>query len=90
MPYIKPEARELFDNFVDLDGISQATVGELNYLITRILMSTNPKGYADYNSLIGVLECAKLELYRRAASVYEDKKILENKDIPEYAERNKK
>ena len=87
MPYIKSEARELFDNFVDLDGISQATVGELNYLITRILMSTNPKSYADYNSLIGCLECCKLELYRRACAVYENKKCLENGDILEYETR---
>ena len=31
--------------------------------------------------LIGVLECAKLELYRRVAAPYEDDKIDENGDV---------
>ena len=37
--------------------------------------------YADINSAIGVLECAKLELYRRQAAPYEDKKIEENGEV---------
>jgi hypothetical protein len=35
--------------------------------------------------MIGALECAKLELYRRLASPYEDLKIADNGDI--YQER---
>jgi hypothetical protein len=31
--------------------------------------------------LIGMLECAKLELYRRSVANYEDEKILENGDV---------
>ena len=37
--------------------------------------------YARINELIGVLECAKLELYRRIAVPYEDTKIAENGDV---------
>jgi hypothetical protein len=37
--------------------------------------------YALLNELIGVLECAKLELYRRVASPYEDEKIQSNGDV---------
>ena len=37
--------------------------------------------YALYNAVIGVLECAKMELYRRQISPYEDRKIAENGDV---------
>lgn len=33
--------------------------------------------------MVGVLECAKLEAYRRIASPHEDKKIDENGDVME-------
>jgi len=33
------------------------------------------------NAIIGALECAKLELYRRVAAPYEDDKIAENGDV---------
>ena len=41
-------------------------------------MGTN---YVKLNELIGVLECAKLELYRRVASPYEDEKVESNGDV---------
>ena len=37
--------------------------------------------YRDFNAAIGVLECAKLELYRRAAATYEDAKLAEHGDV---------
>ena len=37
--------------------------------------------YSEINSVIGVLECAKMELYRRIAAPYEDKKCEENGDV---------
>ena len=33
--------------------------------------------------MVGVLECAKLELYRRMAAPYEDEKIEDNGDVYE-------
>ncbi|MCX7429393.1 MAG: hypothetical protein NTW96_27685 [Planctomycetia bacterium] len=70
--------------------------GLLNYAVFRIVsrllgivtvgdMSTRPPvgeyGYSDLNEMIGALECCKLELYRRIASPYEDKKAAENGEI---------
>jgi len=60
------------------------TAGELNFLITQTCLSflAKTKGrYDDYNTIIGALEAAKLEFYRRAAAPYEDKKIKENGDV---------
>tara|TARA_B110001454_G_C12559953_1_gene367232 strand:+ start:229 stop:549 length:321 start_codon:yes stop_codon:yes gene_type:complete len=57
--------------------------GTLNYMITRLVhwwLGDNPN-YERYNAAIGVLECAKLELYRRKISPYEDEKIKENGDV---------
>ena len=86
MPYIKKNRRDWFDEIAsDISDVfandESATMGDLNYLITKILLSTGPSSYADYNDLIGMLECCKLEFYRRAVSVYEDEKIKENGDV---------
>ena len=57
--------------------------GTLNYIITKLVhwyLGDNPN-YERYNAAIGVLECAKLELYRRKVSPYEDEKIKENGDV---------
>lgn len=81
MPYIKEKDREKF-NLVDIPQINSP--GELNYFLTIICQSyICDKGYSytNINEVVGVLECAKLELYRRIASPYEDKKILENGDV---------
>jgi hypothetical protein len=37
--------------------------------------------YAHLNEAVGVLECAKLELYRRIAAPYEDDKRSETGDV---------
>ena len=56
-------------------------VGQLNYAITNLLLATQPKTYAHYNELVGLLECVKLEFYRRAVAAYEEQKILDNGDV---------
>lgn len=84
MPYISPKDRVgLSDN---LDSIAPKTVGELNFCITRMILeyltwSVKIKNYDAWNSVIGVLECAKLEMYRRAVAPYEDSKIKQNGDV---------
>jgi len=80
MPYIKKEDREKFNTLLEFP-FSELSAGELNYLITMILKHTYPKGYADYNALVGVLESVKLELYRKVIAPYEDIKIKENGDV---------
>jgi len=80
MPYIKKEHRE---DIPDIFPIKW-TVGDLNYFFTNTLrnyIEVKGESYELYNSLIGVLECCKLELYRRKIADYEDKKIVENGDV---------
>ena len=57
--------------------------GQLNYAITRLvhLYLTEEYNYSRLNETIGVLECAKLELYRRVVAVYEESKIEQNGDV---------
>lgn len=94
MPYIKEDRRETLDPYIDqiveILKCMDAKDGDYNYLITRILASgfdlgKDPK-YSKINTVVGVLECIKLELYRRVASEYEDRKSFENEDVKEYKE----
>jgi hypothetical protein len=85
MPYIKQERRNQIDvGYTPLWGSQPNTAGELNYLITTILIdyySNKEGGYAAINDVLGALEGAKLEFYRRIAVPYEDQKIKENGDV---------
>lgn len=81
MPYIDKEARK---KLCSID-IFPDTAGELNYLITEIvlnyLMNGQGENYQAYNDCLGALEGAKLELYRRRIAPYEDVKIKQNGDV---------
>lgn len=85
MPYIKGEDRSKFDGILVKLQSMDLTPGEINYFITsflhNIFLDSTILTYTRINSLIGVLECAKLELYRQVAARYEDKKKLENGSI---------
>lgn len=88
MPYIDLKRKELFERelvrLMDKIHETGASPGDLNYIITRIAdfyASLNGRNYAVYNSIVGVLECAKLELYRRKVAPYEDTKIEQNGDV---------
>ena len=80
MPYIEVKARERIDR-----GGAPETAGELNYAITRLvdayLARLGGVRYAHLNEVVGALECAKLELYRRLAAPYEDGKMRETGDV---------
>ncbi len=79
MPYVKKSDRIRLDK-----GGDAQTPGELNYVITKTVdayLNRTPRNYANYNEVIGVLECAKLELYRRVIAEYEDLKMAENGDV---------
>ena len=77
MPYIEKHLRsELKQQF-----IIPEEAGQINYAITKIIHRYIEKRglcYATINEVIGVLECAKLELYRMIAAPYEDNKIADN------------
>jgi hypothetical protein len=85
MPYLNEGIRASLK-----DGRVPREAGELNYLVTRLcdifLMETG-LSYKNINQAIGALECAKLELYRRVAGPYEDKKSRENGEV--YASINR-
>jgi hypothetical protein len=80
MPYIKEARRWIY-------LCSKAnTPGELNYEITTLVTDymerrNMPLSYDQINEVIGVLECAKQELYRRVAAPYENLKRNQNGDV---------
>ncbi len=81
MPYIKKEDRERIDKLVEQLANTIKNVGHVNYAITKflhIIIQRDEFGYALLNSMIGVLECAKLELYRMVVAPHEGKKRMEN------------
>jgi hypothetical protein len=82
MPYIKQDRREQCDPGT-YDFRWPNTSGEFNFAITRLIVDYigDKLEYDKINSAIGILECAKLELYRRIAAPYEDKKKEENGDV---------
>jgi len=98
MPYIKQELREALDSYIENLSCEinplcseDEIEGILNYIITNLLDSVmkqdfeNEKWRYKYiNRVIGVLECVKLEFYRRLAAPYEDKAIAKNGDIDIY------
>jgi len=88
MPYIAKSEKEKIDKGLVAIHLSKLeNAGGLNYAIHQIIaqyISQNKEDYQTYNDIIGVLECAKMELYRRSISEYEDKKILQNKDVAPY------
>lgn len=75
MPYIKPELRDI---------TIAKNPGELNYLITKLCneyLKNNTESYRTMNDIIGALEGAKLEFYRRVITPYENQKCFENGDV---------
>ncbi len=86
MPYIKKEdRRRLYENEAsENEFVYPETAGELNYCFTMLAiryLKQKGENYQHINDIVGALEGAKLELYRRVASPYEDQKIEENGDV---------
>ena len=94
MPYIPKEDRERFDKLIDqlieklVNSNNNELSGELNYIISQICWQLSghnnihgERRYSRMNAIMGSLECAKMELYRRIVSTYEDGKIERNGDL---------
>ena len=87
MPYIKQARRKKLDpkfmSLIEHIEYNDITAGDLNYIITRIIYAIWHRGsnYETINSIVGALDCAKLEFYRRIAAPYEDIKIEENGNV---------
>lgn len=88
MPYIKQEERaplnEALKPIMAWIEDYDLTEGQLNYVITRLCLAAKKKeglSYKTLNAIIGVLECAKFEFYRRTAAPYENTKLAVNGDV---------
>ena len=89
MPYILKSRRDDLDyaKTVIASAIQQKKIdcaGDLNYLFTVTIheyLKQKGLNYANINEMIGMLECTKLELYRKVAANYEEEKAKINGDI---------
>ena len=80
MPYIPPSDRTQLHPMV----VPAVKPGELNFQVMMLCLGyLRKKGlsYTALNEVVGVLECAKLELYRRQAAPYEDAVVDRNGDL---------
>lgn len=99
MPYINKDEREELDPYIrdmvvaikntttNLDNPNDFKnhLGRINYVFSRVLSGVMGNiSYSKIAMATGVIENIKQEFYRRLASVYEDNKIQDNGDIPEY------
>jgi hypothetical protein len=89
MPYIKPEHRELLDPHVQslIEHISDT--GDLNYVISTLAVKyllSKGLSYDQINAVSGVLQKVAAEFDVRVTRPYEDLKIFQNGDIPEYGQ----
>lgn len=79
MPYVTVERRAALAEGDPIKG-----PGDLNYLITLLLKrywANSARRYQDINDILGALEGAKSEFYRRVAVSYEEEKIRTNGDV---------
>lgn len=95
MPYIHPDKRSVLDPEIDslfralgdldFDDENNNTEGNINYIITRLLMLVygDKEGtrYSHINDAMGVLACVQAEFYRKIAAPYEDLKEEENGEV---------
>lgn len=85
MPYIAQGDKDKWSE-EDIANVASKIehCGELNYILTLMVHNyIKRKGlrYQHINDVIGALEGAKTEFYRRVAAPYEDQKISDNGDV---------
>lgn len=79
MPYLDEAIRASLN-----DGRKAQKGGELNYQISKLandFIAMKGLSYATINELVGAMECAKLEAYRRVAAPYEELKAKQNGEV---------
>lgn len=85
MPYIKQEQRDSVDTCeLHRSARYNSGPGVLNFSLTTVLLGywdTSPQNYQAINDIIGALEGAKAEFYRRVVVPYENEKIKANGDV---------
>lgn len=81
MPYIKKQDRAAV---APHSARPARTIGEVTFQIVTLInefVDPMPKDYALYAQVVGALECAKQEVYRRVIAPYEDEKEYKNGDV---------
>ena len=83
MPYIPPHKRGLLRDGEEIRSRWPQNEGELNYVLSQEINDyfDGKRSYARFNEVIGVLECLKLEIYRRLVARLEDEKLREHGDV---------
>lgn len=80
MPYLTPSEKKALER----GTIEPSTPGHLNYCFTKLALEyieLHGLEYATINDIVGALEGAKLEFYRRVVVPYENTKIKMNGDV---------
>ena len=87
MPYIEDKDKlEMNDAINDLFMFIRSK-GDLNYAISELtgkLIVTTGISYTNMSEKIDAVHDAECELRRRLLDPYEDKKIIENGDVPSF------
>jgi hypothetical protein len=85
MPYITPDARAFYEPELTRLGtrVHGDVIGGLTYVLTKLLLAWVGESptYARYALVVGAIETAKMELYRKAVALYEDQKCAENGEV---------
>ena len=89
MPYILRKRQAVFIDGLEelelqLDVLKDASPGDLNYLFTSLCIAylrVKGRNYQGINDVLGALDGAKSEFYRRVAAPYENRKIKVNGDV---------
>lgn len=84
LPYIQPERRAPIDKGVDVALEAIVNPGDLNYAISRLCLGWLAKfrpSYNKFNTAMGVLSCAAMEMYIARVSPYEAEARKRNGEI---------
>jgi hypothetical protein len=85
MPYIAQNRRD----DMDMGELTPQTPGDLNFAVTKVIndylqertLYKDEYSYVDLNDILGALEGAKMEFYRRVVVPYEEKKREKYGDV---------
>jgi len=91
MPYLRDEEKKVLEDLIttsvnkieEIGGYCYSS-GDLNYVITKIILGyfkTRGGRYKQINDVVGAMEGAKLEFYRKVVAPYEEIKESENGSV---------
>ena len=87
MPYITNKEKEKFIKLINNLVIYINSKGDLNYVICELVgqyIAQTGVSYTKMSEKIDAVHDAETELRRRLLDPYEDKKIIDNGDVPSF------